>query len=123
MSPSIFIFPTIVPNSRRFLAGDGGTTSATGLPRRVMRRGFLVLLTSSSKERHLALNSEMAISCIKSSHICNTHYSHSRWSNGRKHSHHSNQRFSGACRLCRSQLHPTHQFFLAPVNADIGEPA
>src|SRR5437763_670585 len=64
MSPSIFIFPAIVPNLRRFLAGDGGTTSATGLPRRVMRRGFLVLLTSSSKERHLALNSEIEISCI-----------------------------------------------------------
>src|SRR5437764_14092647 len=63
MSPTTFAVPAIHP-SRRFVAGDGGTTSATGLPRRVMRRGFFVLLTSSSRERHLALNSEIAISCI-----------------------------------------------------------
>src|SRR5205085_11575316 len=65
MSPTTFAVPAIHPRRRRFVAGDGGTTSATGLPRRVMRRGFFVLLTSSSRERHLALNSEIAISCIR----------------------------------------------------------
>ena len=40
-------------------SGDGGTISATGLPQRVIRRGFLVWRTCSSSARHLALNSEM----------------------------------------------------------------
>src|ERR1700674_518471 len=42
----------------------GGTTSATGFPKRVTRIGFFVERTRSSTARHLALNSEMAISCI-----------------------------------------------------------
>jgi hypothetical protein len=41
-------------------AGLGGITSAMGLPRRVMRMG--VFYTRSSNAKHLALNSEMAIS-------------------------------------------------------------
>src|SRR5580704_2765837 len=43
-------------------SGDGGTISATGLPKRVTRRGFFVWRTSSSRARHLALNSEIATS-------------------------------------------------------------
>src|SRR5205809_6933001 len=54
-------------NLRPFRAGDGGTTSATGLPWRVIKIGFLVLLTSSSRAKHLALNSEMPIFCISPS--------------------------------------------------------
>src|SRR5260370_17958853 len=42
----------------------GGTTSATGFPKRVTRIGFFVERTRSSTARHLALNSEMAISCM-----------------------------------------------------------
>ncbi len=34
-------------------SGVGGTTLATGLPKRAMRRGFLVCCTCSSKARHL----------------------------------------------------------------------
>src|ERR1700674_3445263 len=44
----------------------GGTTSATGFPNRVTRIGFFVERTRSSTARHLALNSEMAISCMAS---------------------------------------------------------
>ena len=40
-------------------SGDGGTISATGLPKRATRRGLLVWRTCSSSARHLALNSEM----------------------------------------------------------------
>jgi hypothetical protein len=41
------------------VSGDGGTISATGLPKRVTRWGFLVWRTCPSSARHLALNSEM----------------------------------------------------------------
>ena len=41
----------------------GGTTSATGFPKRVTRIGVFVDRTRSSTARHLALNSEMATSC------------------------------------------------------------
>src|SRR5260370_33176407 len=53
--------PTMHP-SRRALAfsGDGGITSATGLPKRVTRIGFRVLRTSSRMPRHLALNTGVA---------------------------------------------------------------
>jgi hypothetical protein len=63
MSPTIFPVPTMHP-SRLFavFSGDGGTTSATGLPKWVTRIGFRVLRTSSRMLRHLALNSEIAIS-------------------------------------------------------------
>src|SRR5271157_5000731 len=45
--------------------GPGGTTSATGLPKRVTRMGFLVLRTRSSSAKHLALNSEIATSSMR----------------------------------------------------------
>src|SRR5437899_10623660 len=65
------------PNQRfgRF-SGDGGTTSATGLPKRVTRIGFRVLRTSSRMPRHLALNSEIAISFI-----CSLYHGQRPWSN------------------------------------------
>src|SRR5689334_20176301 len=43
---------------------SAGRTSAMGVPRRVTRSGFFVLFTSSSKERHLALNSDTATLCM-----------------------------------------------------------
>jgi hypothetical protein len=46
------------------VSGEGGTTSATGFPNRVIRSGFFVCRTRSSKARHFALNSEMATSSI-----------------------------------------------------------
>src|SRR5260370_13346435 len=65
MSPTIskswFIDPI---QDERFSTEVGGTTSATGFPKRVTRIGFFVERTRSSTARHLALNSEMAISCI-----------------------------------------------------------
>src|SRR5438445_13433549 len=76
MSPTILKVPAIEPTQLPLSAvGLGGTISATGLPRRVMRKGFLVLRTCSSSARHLALNSEMAISCIgQSSYLTNLDY-------------------------------------------------
>lgn len=56
--------------------GDGGTTSATGLPKRVTRIGLRVLRTSSRMPRHLALNLDMAISFIIESY-----YGQRPWSN------------------------------------------
>jgi hypothetical protein len=41
-----------------------GTTSATGLPNRVIRTGLPVRLTSSRTAKHVALNLEIAISCM-----------------------------------------------------------
>ena len=43
-------------------SGDGGTTSATGLPNRVMRTGRFVFLTCSRTAKHVALNFEIGIS-------------------------------------------------------------
>ncbi len=72
MSPVIFIVFFIDPiQASRSTTAVGGTTSATGLPNRVIRTGFFVARTCSSTARHLALNSEMAISCMIPS------YSHS----------------------------------------------
>src|SRR5277367_4661668 len=63
ISPRIFAVPAIEPNFRPLvLPADGGTTSATGSPKRVTRIGLRVLRTCSSMPRHLALNSEMATS-------------------------------------------------------------
>src|SRR5260370_16867381 len=45
---------------------EGGTNAATGFPKRVARRGVRVRRTVSSKPRHLALNSEMETSFIRS---------------------------------------------------------
>src|SRR5260370_28238669 len=65
MSPRVSPDPCIEPiHDARSSTTLGGTISAMGLPRRVMRSGFLVLRTRSSKARHLALNSEMATSSI-----------------------------------------------------------
>jgi len=65
MSPTISIEPRNEPSQfAPRTEGGGGTTSATGLPKRVTRIGFLVLRTCSSKARHCALNFEMAISAM-----------------------------------------------------------
>src|SRR5260370_39893997 len=65
MSPTIskecFIDPI---HDERSSTEEGGTTSATGFPNRVMRIGFFVERTRSSTARQFDLNSEMAISCI-----------------------------------------------------------
>jgi hypothetical protein len=48
MSPLILSLSDIQPSqSLSAGTGDGGTTSAVGLPRRVTRNGTLVLLTST----------------------------------------------------------------------------
>src|SRR5947209_19228107 len=62
ISPTISIASFIEPSQSAGGAGDGGTTSATGLPKRVTRMGFLVFCTCSRSARHLALNSEIATS-------------------------------------------------------------
>jgi hypothetical protein len=63
MSPRNLTWPFMEPIQ---LAAAGfaetGPTSAIGFPKRVMTSGFFVFCTSSSRERHLALNSEMATS-------------------------------------------------------------
>src|SRR5437868_8286758 len=65
MSPRISNVPFIdAIQALRSSTVVGGTTSATGLPNRVIRIGFFVARTCSSRARHLALNSEMAISSI-----------------------------------------------------------
>src|ERR1700694_5228926 len=65
MSPTIskecFIDPI---QDERSSTEVGGTTSATGFPKRVTRIGFFVERTRSITARHFALNSEMAISCM-----------------------------------------------------------
>ena len=66
MSPTIRAVPRIVPSTRRDCDGrEGGTTSATGLPKRVMSTGRRVRRTRSSTARQVALNLEMAI-CLMS---------------------------------------------------------
>lgn len=63
MSPTMCIVSFMDPIQLSCpVSGEGGTISATGLPKRVTRRGFLVWRTCSSRARHLALNSEMATS-------------------------------------------------------------
>src|ERR1700692_805329 len=63
ISPTMSIVPDMEPiQPRSSVSGDAGMTSASGFPRRVTRSGVFVLLTSSSKDRQLALNSEIAIS-------------------------------------------------------------
>src|ERR1700688_2190803 len=65
MSPLILIEFFIDPiQDERSSTEVGGTTSATGFPKRVTRIGVFVDRTRSSTARHLALNSEMAISCM-----------------------------------------------------------
>src|ERR1700687_5543262 len=65
MSPTISMLPAMHPSQLLGRGcGVGGTTSATGWPKRVTRIGLRVLRTSSRMPRHLALNSEMAMSFI-----------------------------------------------------------
>src|ERR1700719_1534832 len=65
MSPKISTESFIDPiQADRSWTDDGGITSATGVPWRVMQIGFLVVRTRSSTARHFALNSEIAISSI-----------------------------------------------------------
>src|ERR1017187_8040015 len=63
ISPRISAMPAMHPSFLPVDFGaDGGTTSATGRPKRVTQIGLRVLRTSSRRPRHLALNSEMATS-------------------------------------------------------------
>ncbi|HXA19807.1 MAG TPA: hypothetical protein VN380_22680 [Thermoanaerobaculia bacterium] len=56
-------FPAMNPNARLSSgSADGGTTSATGLPNRVMRTGRFVFLTCSRTAEHVTLNFEIGIS-------------------------------------------------------------
>src|ERR1017187_5430113 len=65
MSPKICIVSFMEPiQAPPPASGEGGTTSATGFPKRVIRSGFLVCRTRSSRARHFALNSEMATSSM-----------------------------------------------------------
>jgi hypothetical protein len=65
ISPTISILPDMEPIQLLSSApGDAGMTSASALPRRVTRSGVFVLLTSSSNDRHFALNLEIAITRI-----------------------------------------------------------
>src|SRR5258708_15045425 len=62
MSPKISTESFIDPiQADRSGTDDGGITSATGVPWRVMQIGFLVLRTRSSTARHFAFNSGIAI--------------------------------------------------------------
>jgi hypothetical protein len=65
ISPTISMLPDMEPIQLLSSAsGDAGMTSAIALPRRVTRSGVFVLLTSSSNDRHFALNLDIAISRI-----------------------------------------------------------
>jgi len=83
-SPKKSILSAIEPTQSVFWAGEGGNTSATGRPKRVIRSGFLVLHTRSKSARHFALNSEMAISCIPRGRpflmTIGVYYGHLSWS-------------------------------------------
>ena len=73
MSPTIRPVPTMLPSRRApCVSGDGGTISAIGFPKRVMRIGFRVLRTCFSKRKQLALNSEIGISLML--HLVNETY-------------------------------------------------
>jgi hypothetical protein len=74
MSPKILPVPTMDPSRLPVVSpGDGGITSATGLPKRVTRMGLRVLRTSSKMPRHLALNSEIATSFMAFYTMVNDH--------------------------------------------------
>jgi len=66
ISPQIFAVPAMDPIQLLGLGGvEGGTTSATGCPKRVINTGFLVRRTLSRTARQVALNSEIAILSIE----------------------------------------------------------
>lgn len=65
MSPQISISSRMNPSQDFLESGAaGGTISATGFPKRVIRTGFPVRRTFSKTPRQVALNLEIAISCI-----------------------------------------------------------
>src|SRR5688572_12917353 len=65
MSPRIFAVPASDPSQSPVgFDVEGGWTSAMGFPNRVTRIGVRVFRTRSSTSRHVALNLEMAISCM-----------------------------------------------------------
>src|SRR5271165_4971188 len=65
MSPAISMESFMDPiQAARPCTNAGGMTSAIGFPNRVTRMGFFVFETCSSSARHLALNSEIATSCM-----------------------------------------------------------
>jgi hypothetical protein len=68
ISPTICPVPSIDPNQRFGRTAGGGKISATGSPNLVTRIGFLVFRTCSRTERHVALNFDMAISCMRVDH-------------------------------------------------------
>src|SRR6266851_5971585 len=77
MSPKISTESFIDPiQADRSCTDDGGITSATGVPWRVMQIGFLVLRTRSSMARHFALNSEIAISSMRPPMVIIMDHSH-----------------------------------------------
>jgi hypothetical protein len=62
MSSTISMWSFIEPIQSDRKGGEVGTTSATGLPSRVMRIGFLVFWTWWNRAKPRALNSEIATS-------------------------------------------------------------
>jgi hypothetical protein len=65
MSPTMWAVPAMEPSQGLFIGfGEGGTTSATGLPNLVTRIGRRVLRTRSRTARQVALNLEIAISSM-----------------------------------------------------------
>src|ERR1035441_8853869 len=64
MSPEISTESLAHPSQEDTVSGLAGTTSATGRPNLVTRTGAPVRRTSSSTAKHVALNLEIAISCI-----------------------------------------------------------
>src|SRR5689334_129245 len=62
ISPRISPVPAMEPIQLDRRAGGGGTTSAMGLPKRVIRIGLRVLWTRCKTDKHVALNLETAIS-------------------------------------------------------------
>ncbi len=60
MSPTISIVPFMLPIKLEAWP-PAGTSFATGLPRLVIKASVLDLCTSSSRSKHLALNSPAAI--------------------------------------------------------------
>ncbi len=65
ISPRIIPLPAMHPiQSARRAGGEGGTSSATGFPNRVIRTGLPVFRTCSTTDKQVALNLETAISSI-----------------------------------------------------------
>jgi len=65
MSPAILAPPANEPNQCAGRGGTGGgTTSATGSPKRVTRTGLRVLRTRSKTAKQVALNAEIEIVSI-----------------------------------------------------------